>query len=187
MRKALLAVVLVLFAASPALAQNPIELGADLGFWYSSTGKIGETEFVDVTTIALPVAFRAGFFLNDNISIEPSAGVYWYKESDDGTEISFMTFLADVLYHFNTSGDTQFFVHGGGGINVVKGGEGGESESNLQFGFDGGAGVKFPIVERLFFRLGGRVLYLLENDKDEFPRASSFNIIGTLGLSMMTM
>jgi len=185
MRKALLPLLVVLFGASPAMAQNPIELGVDGAFWYSITSELGDFEVPDVTIIWAPVQFRAGFFLNDNISIEPGLGVWWYKEGDDGAELMAGNLNADVLYHFSSSSDTQFFVHGGGMLQMFRAGEGGESESNMQFGFGGGAGVKVPIQDNLMFRFGARAVYLLENDKEEFPRAASLNIIGTLGLSMM--
>ncbi len=45
--------------------------------------------------------------------------------------------------------------------------------------------MKVPIQDNLMFRAGARGVYLLENDKVEFPRPASINIIGTIGLSMM--
>lgn len=183
-------VALAMFAlAGTSLAQNPIEIGVDNGFVYSITSKLDDADVPDVTEISIPLMhWRFGFFLNENISVEPGLGFSYYKvgEEDGAGGYSWMDFMltADVLYHFTTQGTTEFFVHGGGALMLMSEGNG-ESESTSQFGFGGGAGVKIPLVEAVKIRLGARALYLLENDKEEWPMPASLNIMGTVGISVM--
>jgi hypothetical protein len=137
-------VLLALIVAHPLAAQGrPIELGVDAGFGF----KLNEPK---VTTIGLPVAsFRAGFFVSDQISIEPVVNLSYLKYPD---EDAFYTYGAELgaLYHFTKDASkSRAFFHPLAGVNVVGGG--GDSESQFHAGL--GLGVKAPIANRLAFRL----------------------------------
>jgi opacity protein-like surface antigen len=98
-----------------------------------------------------------------------------------------LTFTADVLYHFQSSGSSQFFVHAGGSLlysSETDSGPGEEAFTGSQFGFGGGAGVKLPLADAVKFRIGLRYLYMLESESTDgisFPGAH--NIMATFGLS----
>ncbi len=118
-------------------------------------------------------------------------GFSFFTVSDDGPSQFQILGSVDGLYNFQTSGTTEFFVHGGVAvdfINVDPGGVDSESASSFQFGFGGGAGVRIPIfTDNVKIRLGGQGRYFLEDDSEDFFRPSRIDIAGTFGLSVMVM
>ena len=85
------------FTATIAGAQpsRPVELGIDAG----ATIGLGDNS---VTVVDIPAqAFRAGFFMNDRISLEPKIGLTTISGEGD----TFTSYIAELglLYHFYRS------------------------------------------------------------------------------------
>jgi hypothetical protein len=178
-------VILVLVAAffisvRPASAQQGVtELGFDMAIAY-------ETES-EIFSVSLPLGgslaalfgpqggFRAGFFLGDLVSLEPSLN-FQLLSGNDETEIAVGSSLR-ILYHFSADATrSRFFLAAGPTFTLVDFG----SDSSTQFGLNGELGVKLPIADRVGTRLG--VGYTRGFETDDF---GTRNIIyATAGLSM---
>lgn len=177
---------LVLFAfASAANAQQKgtIEIGADNAIGYSITGKLFDVEQSDVLFAAIPFGvWRFGFFVNEQFSIEPSLGFGYFSFSDDGGSVMDLSFGADVVYNMPSG----LFFHAGGALSYLNIDPGGDldSESASQFGFGGGVGYRYQLVDMLYLRFGARAFYFLESEDDGLP--SSIDIAGVFGFSFMT-
>jgi hypothetical protein len=132
----------------------------------------------------LPFSFwRFGFFVNENISVEPSLGVSFVTIGDDGGGLTGINAGLDILYNM----PSNVFVHGGGVLvlNRIDPGGNVDSETFSQFGFGGGVGYRVPLIsESIMVRLGARGVYLLKSEDDGLP--ASINVLGTFGLSVMT-
>jgi hypothetical protein len=176
----LMLVAALVVSVRPASAQKGVtELGFDMAIAY-------ETES-EVFSVTLPLGgslaaltgpqggFRAGFFLGDMVSLEPSLN-FQLLSGNDETEIAVGSSLR-VLYHFSADAThSRIFLAAGPTFTLVDFG----NESSTQFGLNGELGVKLPIADRIGARLG--VGYTRGFESDEF---NTRNIIyGTAGLSM---
>lgn len=173
------AVLLAGFAvATPAAAQGGVELGLD-GTISRVTSDGG-----DFTMVSVPVSrVRAGFYLNEMVSIEPSLSFQW--QDYDGGSSSAVALGAGLQYHFN--GDrarTRPFVEGNVQLNYFS--EKVDAidfdESATQFAFGGGVGVKTPLADRFDLRLEAFVQHALETD--DFLSSTTFGVL--FGFSFFT-
>lgn len=147
---------------------RPIELGMDGGI------SIGFDD-PNVTTVSLPVqALRVGFFMNDNISLEPRFN--FNSVSGGGVSIRSYSLELGALYHLGGyNKGSGLYVRPFAGIAGVGGDLGSGSD-----GFVGaGAGVKLPFANR---RLATR---LEANFGHAFNDAGGSNGLGVLfGVSL---
>jgi hypothetical protein len=186
-RLAFVSAVALVFAGSPAFAQNAIEIGVDnaLAIQLIQEFKVGDVVVDSSRTdisFDLPFSFwRFGFFVNENISIEPAIGVSFVSFGNDGGSLTLFNGGVDILYNM----PSNVFVHGGGALVLARASSDGESDTASQFGFGGGAGYRVPLIsESIMVRLGVRGIYLLKSEDDGLP--ASINILGTFGISVMT-
>ena len=122
---------------SSASTARPIELGMDGGI------SVGFDD-PNVTTVSLPVqALRVGFFMNDNISLEPRFN--FNSVSGGGVSVRSYSLELGALYHLGGySNGSGLYVRPFAGIAGVGGDLGSGSD-----GFVGaGAGVKLPFANR---------------------------------------
>lgn len=118
--------------------------------------------------------FRAGFFLSDVLSLEPSLAFGFL----DGSGSSLVRFgiATTILHHFSADPTaSRFFVGAGPGFNVLK-------DIGHQFNGTALVGVKVPLVERLAFRTSVGGAYFFGNE----DYRKRLGIFGTLGFSFFT-
>ena len=140
----------ITLGASAASAQDrPVELGIDAGV---SIG-LGDNS---ITRINIPAqAFRVGFFVQDNISLEPKISINTISGNGD----TFTSYLAELglLYHFYRPGvrprsypgpRSAVYVRPFAGLVGTTGGD--NSDTNGLLGL--GVGMKVPLVSRLASR-----------------------------------
>jgi hypothetical protein len=160
---------------TPALlcAQSrPVELGLDGGLSISFNGGTR-------TTVSVPFQeVRAGFFVIDDVSIEP-AGSLSYIKIEDIDAIATLGFDLAFLFHFtpDRSAPQPYFRPVAGLTFVTAGGE-----NASQFNVGGGFGVKLPATNQLAVRLEARFRHNFEND--DFAGVST--ITAVIGLSFFT-
>lgn len=175
-----LALALVLgmgLTSQPAMAQasGDIEIGGDAGLTIS----IFPDDIPNETSVSLPVQrVRVGFWLSDQMSVEPGIGFNWFDEDD----FSFTTLRFDgsILYHFGRVGAARPYLRGTGAFDWIRFSDDVDSESFTQFGAGGGVGAKLPITGNLSFRLDGGVTRFFEND--DFFASTAINAL--VGLSV---
>lgn len=142
---------------SAANAQDrPVELGIDAGL---SVG-LGDNS---VTRINIPAqAFRVGFFIQDNVSLEPKIAINTVSGNGD----TFTSYLAELglLYHFYRPGvrprsyagpRSAVYVRPFAGIVGTSGGD--NSDTNGLIGI--GVGMKVPLVSRLASRFEANIAH----------------------------
>ena len=166
MRRPLLKITAITLAVSLGLAagaeaQRPIELGVD-GTIARVTSDGG-----DFTTIAVPLGrVRAGFYLSDLVSLEPSLGFNWV-DTDVGSATS-LTLGAGLLYHFKADpAVVRPFIEGNVQMAYQKVSFDADPDldaSDTQFAVGGGVGVKVPMVSRMDLRLEAFVQHAFESD-----------------------
>lgn len=161
---------------------HPIELGVDAGV----TVGLGDNS---VTVISIPVqAFRIGFFLDENVSLEPKFGLNTITGSGD----TFTSYAAELglLWHFFREPERERrgrVIYSGPGprssfyvrpfVGIVGTSGGGDSDSDAVLG--AGVGMKVPLVNRLAARFEANFAHQF-GDPD-------FNTLGLLaGLSFFT-
>lgn len=158
-------------ARSSSATQAPLwELGADAALGVQLSVPAGGTK---VTTLVIPVqSIRAGVFLNDTWSFEPSLGYVFVKPSGTPSFNNWIIGLAG-LYHFASDrlqpqGYLRPFLN-------VMGGTGSRSDNMLGLG----VGMKWP-------KLGGRFAWRGEaNLARQFDaKITSLNLLW--GLSFFT-
>ena len=138
---AVLGFIALVLTATTADAQKssprPIELGMDGGI---SVG----FDNPNVTTVSLPVqALRVGFFMNDNISLEPR--VNFNSVSGGGVSVRSYALELGALYHLGGySKGSGLYVRPFAGIAGVGGDLGSGSDAFL----GAGVGVKLPFANR---------------------------------------
>ncbi|UCF20749.1 MAG: outer membrane beta-barrel protein [Gemmatimonadota bacterium] len=188
-KRLMLGSALALFFASPSFAQNPIEIGVDNAIVVDLVQefKVDDVVLGESRTdigFSLPFSFwRFGFFVNENISIEPGIGFQLISIGDDGGTSYDFNGTVDILYNM----PSNLYFHVGGAIFATKIDLGGELESETlsQFGFGGGLGYRIPLIgDNVMARVGARGLYVLKSEDDGLP--ASINVIGSFGLSVMT-
>ena len=167
-------------------AKRPIELGVDASLAYESGDR------VKATTLSVPVTrFRAGFFLSDAVSFEPSMALHYThvtvenpvtgnETSSSGTDYDFDFGL---LFHFSTDRtQSQTFVRPFVGLRGFSGESDFGNSSGSQGSFGLALGVKKPLVSRLAgrFELG----FAHATDDNDLP--SSNRVFLAFGLSFFT-
>jgi hypothetical protein len=171
---AVLSTVLLAISASTAAAQanqtgNPVELGMDAVVATS----LGDTK---VTTVSVPSAeFRAGFFVSNNVSIEPRLG--FTSISGNGTITTYRGELG-LLYHF--AGEhvgSGVYVRPFAGFTGISG-FGSDTQANAGIGL----GVKIPFAQRLATRLEANYMHGFTSDGGD----GSDQLAASFGLSFFT-
>jgi hypothetical protein len=167
-------------------AKRPIELGVDAALAYQSGDR------VKVTTLSIPVTrFRAGFFLTDAVSFEPSIALHYTHATRENTATGNETtssgtdydFDFGLLFHFSTDRtQSQTFIRPFVGLRGFSGDSDFGSSSASQGVFGLALGVKKPLVSRLAGRF--EVGFAHATDDDNLP--SSNQVFLSFGLSFFT-
>jgi hypothetical protein len=181
---AVLALFAVVASAQAQGTKGSVELGVDNAIGYDITGKLNDVEVSDRIFALIPFGnWRAGFYVNDKISIEPGLGFQFLNFSDDGGTNWLLNGTVDVVYNMPSG----LLFHVGGLINVDSdkpAGAAAETTTVSQLGFGGGLGYRVEMATQLYLRLGLRGWYLLEKTDDGRP--STIRIAGVFGLSYFT-
>jgi hypothetical protein len=121
----LFALALFLTAGTAFGQSRPIEFGIDAGLTYSMLQDFEGFEFEDEMSFDVPISMvRVGFFVSDNISIEPAVQFNFFDPGGDEDSTMQLGFLAAALYHFNPDmTQTQFFVRAGGAFYMYDWGD----------------------------------------------------------------
>ncbi|MDX1741381.1 MAG: hypothetical protein R3178_08820 [Rhodothermales bacterium] len=166
---------LLLLAQSTAAQQGTMEFGIDSNIGYILTDDVNGFEADDVFAIAIPTtAFRFGYFVSNQVSIEPALAVDFF--TSDGDSFLDLSLSAGVLYHFSADpAKTRPFVRFSPTIRLIDRGD----NSASQFGLVGQAGIKAPLKGPLAAKIAVGVKRDFEND--DFFGATT--IFGTFGLS----
>jgi hypothetical protein len=141
-----------------------IEIGMDAGLEYIMPGDDGFGDSPSYTIIGIPAQWvRAGFFVSDVLSIEPTLGLA--RISGDDQSMTSLRMSVAGAYRFATrDGGTIPFVRGILGLDRQSAGSDGDSESDSQVRVGAGGGLEIPAGERLFFRLSGEFHHSFEGD-----------------------
>jgi len=155
-------------------APRPVELGLDMGI------AVG-LESPTTTQISLPLSqIRAGFFINDRVSIEPQLSLQ--HVSGGGSSITALGLEVGALYHFSPDrAHNQWYLRPTLGLShsdVSVFGSSSQTQASLGVGF----GVKLPIMDRLATRLEGKLGHAFETSSA--PGATSIGLLA--GLSFFT-
>jgi opacity protein-like surface antigen len=171
---------LALMSAPVDAQQGTWELGVDGGFALTSFDGADD----NLLNVSLPFGhFRAGYFVTNQLSIEPMLTFQRNSAGDDS--FSTTSLVASGLYHFTADRvQRQFYLQAGAGLDHARGSFNGESESATQWLVGGGAGVKIPVMDQLSVRLGLLYLHRLENEDDFMPSANQFS--GQIGVSLFS-
>jgi len=119
-----------------------------------------ESEYaVTITTLSIPV--RVGYFLTDNIEIEPEITHTYmkYSQQDYSSSTTTSLLLANVVFNFNTPSQVMPFVLGGVGLTTERTSSDGESESESGFAWDVGGGIKWFVANRVALRVEYRIIH----------------------------
>jgi hypothetical protein len=172
MSVALLAMTAASVGAQTTESANPVELGVDA---------VVATSFANgsnVTTVAIPNAqFRVGFFVSNDLSIEPRVGI----TSISGGGSTFSTYTGEVglLYHFAhvERPGTGVYVRPFVGFDGASG-SGNSTQAHLGIGL----GTKIAFADRLATRLEAFYGHAFSAGSQ-----SSFNQLGaSIGISFFT-
>lgn len=157
----------VVFVSGELQAQNPIELGQD-----ASVGILfnGGTVF----EITVPVSqVRIGFRSSEKIGLEPRFALFF--ASGDGSSFTAIVAGLHVLYDLQprSSSNSSLYVTGGANLFFTD-----AAGSSSDFSLGGGVGVRIPLIDRLMWRLEGRL-----DHQFDFSLTS---LSGLFGLSFFT-
>lgn len=166
--------------SSVAVAQ--VELGSDAALTFMLVSDFNGVDQDNVLNVGIPLQFfRAGFFVNEQWSIEPGVG-YDFTDVGDFSEHNLLASLA-VLYNLAGGGPLGFFAGASGLLSYTRSDTGTtEASSASQFGVGASVGLRGPIVgDVLKYRSEFRYAYLFESASDFLPSASM--VMLTFGLS----
>jgi len=140
MKKLLNVLVVMLFAAAPALAviqEGNGELGVDVG----STQMDSDTGFDSGTSLAV----RGGYFFNKNFELEGQMASASDSVDDLGTTIdgTFRTYMVNGVYNFKTPKEIVPYVLAGVGIADTELEANGLTASDNSTAFQVGGGSRF--------------------------------------------
>ena len=172
---------LLLSAALPVAAsaqERPIELGVDaLSLDVNFFSSNGET--TTLTTVSVPVTtFRAGFFVSDQVSVEPRIS-FDYLKVEDVDAVTVVTLSLGALYHFTPERQrSQVYLRPVGSIFFADVGDQSVSQAFLGLGL----GVKLPMLGQLAARL--ELEYTHGFDNDDFANVNS--LAAVFGFSFFT-
>ena len=167
-----LAVVVTPATAYSQASPTRIELGIDGGVATKSGSGLKT-----MTDVELPVqTFRIGFFVSDNVSIEPMASLS--HTSGDGSFTTWETTVG-VLFLTGDHKSTQYYLRPFVGVTGMSGTN---LTSSTPFHAGAAVGVKIPMYERLstLFDVG----YERQMDSGDIKAGNVF--FGTIGLSFHT-
>lgn len=153
-------------------AKRPVELGIDMGIGFG-------LDDPKTTAISLPMqSVRAGFFINDRVSIEPQMSLQHMNISGFGSTTSFGLGVG-ALFHFSPDRTrNQMYLRPMLGLVHASAFDESSTQASLGVGF----GAKLPIMQRLAGRLEGTLGHAFETDN-----AAGRTSIGLLaGLSFFT-
>jgi opacity protein-like surface antigen len=152
-----IATVVALFAAQQASAQTIIYLGGGATFPMGDFGDFANTGWQAVGGVLVPVG-PAGL----SVGAEGFYGQNNHKEGEIGFLENSKTTpygaMGVVSYGFQTSGKLTPYVFGGLGVLVHKFSAEGISQSETQFGYEGGAGIDFALSPKLGIWIEGRYM-----------------------------
>ncbi|MEO6778839.1 MAG: outer membrane beta-barrel protein [Gemmatimonadaceae bacterium] len=161
--------------ASTASAQatqtsNPVELGIDAVI----ATTLGNTK---VTTVSIPSGdFRVGFFVNNNLSIEPRVGLN--SVSGGGSTYTMYNAQIGALYHFSTAPvGAGVYIRPFAGLVGVSGG-GSSTQGDVGIGL----GTKIPFAERLATRIEVSYMHAFSSNMGD----SGNQLAASIGLSFFT-
>ena len=171
-----------LLVAGPLSAQRgAIELGMDAIFAWHNLDGVDDNLFEiggpigGFTTLAPVQGLRAGFFLNDMVSVEPSLGFSLLSTGDDSLNRLALSLTGLVFTSRDAVRSRPFLGVGGSFSNLGVSDE----PSVQQFGVHALAGMKVPVVEKVAFRFAAGGARFFESDEME----ARWTVFGTLGLS----
>lgn len=126
---------------------------------------------------------RMGFFMSPAVSLEP-AFAFGYSNIDNDASYTSLNLDLGLLYHFNPNRSAnQVYVRPFVGLNTLSVNPDDpaiDSNSDSQFGFGAGLGMKWPIIPNRFSARGEfQLSHYLETD-----RPARTNIGFTVGFSV---
>jgi hypothetical protein len=153
-------------------APRPVELGVDMDIGFG-------LDDPSTTTISLPNSvLRAGFFINERVSIEPQFSFQHISVSGGGSSTG-LGLQVGALYHFSPDrARNQWYLRPMVGLAHASFGGGSATQAALGVGF----GVKLPIMDRVATRLEGKLGHAFETSSA--PGATSLGLVA--GLSFFT-
>ena len=118
-----------------------------------------EEEALTTTTFSVPL--RVGFFITDNIEIEPEINFNRVRVSyeDESASATTALLLANVAFNFNTTSQVMPFVLGGAGLMIIGASYDGETESESGFAWNVGGGIKWFVANRVALRVKYRFIH----------------------------
>lgn len=171
--------VLTFLIAGPLGAQDrPLELGLDAAFVVSLTDDANGMETDNITVIGVPFQrLRVGFFISDRFEIEPILQFNFVNVGD--SDLLQLGLFVDGAYHFTSDpARPRAYLTASGGLDLLSA----DDESDTQWVFGGGVGVKLPVADQLAVRLEGGVRRAFESD----DRLGATNLAALVGLSFFT-
>lgn len=172
--------VCLLFPLTLSAQERPVEFGIDGGISvFMPDGDDAE----NLTIVGFPnnsafgvTAIRFGFFVSPRVAIEPRLAVT--RSSDGDCSSALLDLFPSVLYHFKDFDRISLpYVRAGAGLSHSRWDCGDDNDSDTQFGFGGGVGLKIPMAETAFIRLEAAYEKWLEQGDegnwDEFVRGYS--------------
>ena len=158
-----------------------VEIGFDTGLTLTMPSDTDFLDYDNQTSIDVPQqSIRVGFFVSDQLSIEPAVG---FSYIDDflgfGESLTQLALEGRVLYHFSPDPTRpRFYLGGGAGFTLIDVAD----DQETQFGVGGGLGVKLPIADRMAIRLEGSFSRYFETD--QLPATSVIGVV--VGFSFFT-
>ncbi|MEJ2548540.1 MAG: hypothetical protein P8125_12135 [Gemmatimonadota bacterium] len=165
----------------PAFAQQGVtELGFDMALAYETESESFSVSLpiggVLNSLLAPPGGLRAGFFLSDVTSLEPSLSVAYLALNGSDNPLAISSALK-LLYHLSSDPDrTRAYIGVGPSFLYVKDGE----QDSSQFGVLGELGLKIPIAQRVGTRMAAGFMHGF--DSDDFSERNMIYL--TAGLSV---
>ena len=155
----------------PAMAAAQVEVGLDAGFIYSDEDGAPDAAF----GFSLPVSgARVGFAAGEQMIIETRLGFDWMKQGDaSGSNL-------DLVPGLNYLVNDQIYVRAEAGLSRQSYDPGTGGNSQIQYLFGGGVGMRRPLGPALL-RLEAGVVKGLENTDDLIPSHLDFH--ATVGVS----
>ena len=167
-----------LFTSEADAQSGSVEIGFDTGLTLYIPSDTDFFDYENQTSIDVPQqSIRLGFFVSDQLSIEPAVG-FSYQDFGD-LSVTQLGLAGRLLYHFSADPTRpRFYVGGGAGFNLIDV----EDEQETQFGVGGGLGVKLPIADRMAIRVEGS--FSRDFETDLLPAASVIRAV--VGFSFFT-
>jgi opacity protein-like surface antigen len=118
-----------------------------------------EEEALTTTTFSVPL--RVGYFITNNIEIEPEIIFNRVHMSymDESASTTVALLLANVAFNFSTTSQVMPFVLGGVGLMTIGASYDGEDESESGFAWNAGAGIKWFATNRVALRIEYRFIH----------------------------